>query len=150
MDDMASPGKSDPHEGEELKKVPLNKGISPYHKHLGIEVSAVSKGQSVIKLSSGERLRNVGGIVHGGAIVSAADAAGFVALSSLLNPGTEKLATVELKVNFLMPVRRGAIEARGRVVHKGRNIAVCEADVFDGNGKLIAKSMGTYKVVRTD
>ncbi len=148
MDHGTNPEKKELLEYEKVKEIVLKK--APFHNHLGMKIFVVSKGHSAIRITAEERLRNVGGVVHGGAIVSAADIAGFIALASVLDPETEKPETIELKVNFLVPVREGTIQAMGRVVHKGRNIAVCESDIFDGGGKLIAKSVGTYKVVRTN
>ena len=65
----------------------------------------------------------------------------------ILEPG-ETFTTVELKINFLRPVREAMLRAEGRVVHRGRTIGYVECDVVDENGKLIAKSNSTCLVLR--
>ena len=120
---------------------------SPFYLHMGLEVTGLGRGRSELAMPVGRNLWNLGGIVHGGAITSIADAAAGVALATLLDKDTERPVTIELKVNFCSPVKEGALSASGRVVHKGGRIAVCEADIVDGQGKLVARGMATYMVV---
>ncbi|NJR43174.1 MAG: PaaI family thioesterase, partial [Akkermansiaceae bacterium] len=51
--------------------------------------------------------------------------------------------TLELKVSFLAPARQGRLFAEGRVVKAGRTIAFLEADLFDGDGKHLARMSTT-------
>jgi uncharacterized protein (TIGR00369 family) len=120
---------------------------SPYYELIGLRVTGLGPGWATFSMPAGERLWNVGGIVHGGAITSIADAASGVALATLLEKGVERPLTVELKLNFCAAVREGNIEARGTVVQKGGRIAVCEVEVTEG-GRLVAKGISTYMVIR--
>lgn len=121
---------------------------SPFYLHMGLEVARLGRGEAEVAMPAGRALWNLGGIVHGGAISSVADAAAGVALATLLDKDTERPVTIELKVNFCSPAREGSLTARGRVVHKGGRIAVCEVDVRDDDGGLVAGGMATYMVVR--
>jgi uncharacterized protein (TIGR00369 family) len=87
------------------------------------------------------------GTMHGGILCDIADAAMGIAFASTLGAG-ESFTTVELKINFLRPVRQALLRAEGRVVHRGRTIGYAECDVLDENGKLIAKSNSTCLVLR--
>ncbi|HEY5527448.1 MAG TPA: PaaI family thioesterase [Candidatus Anoxymicrobiaceae bacterium] len=122
---------------------------SPFYKHMGLEVTGLGCGWSTFKMEAGSHLYNVGGIVHGGAITSIADAAAGVALATLLDKDRERPITVELKLNFCSPAFAGPIEARGSVVQKGSRIAVCEVDVTQED-RLVAKGISTYMVLSAD
>jgi len=120
---------------------------SPYYQLLGLEVTGLGPGWATFKMPAGKHLLNVGGIVHGGAITSIADAATGVALATLLEKYSERPVTIELKLNFCSAVVEGLLEARGRVVQKGSRIAVCEVDVTEGD-RLVAKGLSTYMVLK--
>lgn len=55
---------------------------------------------------------------------------------------------IELKINFLRPVWRTTLRARGKVVRRGRTIGFVECDVVDGDGKLVAKASSTLMTLR--
>jgi len=122
---------------------------SPFYKHMSLEVTGLGCGWSTFKMNAGENLYNVGGIVHGGAVTSIADAAAGVALATLLEKGRELPITVELKINFCSPASAGVIEARGSVVQKGSRIAVCEVEVTQEE-RLVAKGISTYMVLSAE
>jgi uncharacterized protein (TIGR00369 family) len=46
----------------------------------------------------------------------------------------EFIATQNLNVHYLMPVEKGNLTAKGRILHKGRQTAILEADIFDQSG----------------
>ena len=92
-----------------------------------------------------EELLQSNGVVHGGAIVSLADTAVAYALLTLLQPG-EWVTTVELKMNFLAAVKGEEMFGEGRVVRRGRRLALIEMEVKDKKGTLIAKGLATYLV----
>lgn len=121
----------------------MGPGLSaPYHRTLGLEVAGLGHGWASVTMPAGSHLFNVGGIVHGGAITSVAEAASGAALATMLESG-ERKETVEIKLNFCGPARRGTLEAKGRVVKKGGRVAVCEVDVIEGE-RLVAKGLSTY------
>jgi uncharacterized protein (TIGR00369 family) len=89
------------------------------------------------------------GTVHGGILCDIADAAMGIAFATTLSPG-ESFTTVELKINFLRPVRQILLRAEGRVIQRGRTIGYVECEVTDESGKLVAKSNSTCLVLRGD
>lgn len=119
---------------------------SPYYQLLGMELLELGHGTCRFRLKAGEKLHNLGGVVHGGALASVADAAMGVSLATLTDPRIERPVTVELKINFIAPVVEGELEARGRIVQRGRTVAVGEAEVTDTDGRLVAKAMGTFVI----
>jgi uncharacterized protein (TIGR00369 family) len=60
----------------------------------------------------------------------------------------ETFTTVELKINFFRPVRRGKLTAEARVVKAGGTLGYVECDVTDQAGKLVAKAASTCMKLR--
>lgn len=84
------------------------------------------------------------GVVHGGVIYSLADTSmGAVLAPSLAE--NELTATIEIKINYLTPVRDGVIRAETTLVNRGRRVAVLESDVFNGD-RHVAKALGTFAI----
>jgi len=112
-----------------------------YLKLLGIELLEAENGVVRMKMSFRREFLQPH-VVHGGAIYSLADAAAAHALLSL-TVGKEGLATVEQRINFLKPVRAGALYCEGRIVHFGRTLVYAEASVTSDDGGLVARSTAT-------
>jgi len=121
----------------------------PVSELIGFEVAEASEGHVVVVLRAGMRHFNPMGTVHGGILCDIADAAMGIAFATTLAPG-ESFTTVELKINFLRPVRQTLLRAAGSVVQRGRTIGYVECEITDENGKLVAKSNSTCLVLRGD
>jgi 1,4-dihydroxy-2-naphthoyl-CoA hydrolase len=94
-------------------------------------------------------LCTAGGVLHGGVLMSLADAAGGVC--AFLNlPAGSRTATIESKTNFLGAVREGAVLARARPLHIGSTTIVVETDVFDANERRVARTIQTQAVLAGD
>jgi uncharacterized protein (TIGR00369 family) len=121
----------------------------PVSELIGFEVSEAGDGRAVVTLQAGTLHSNPMGTLHGGILCDIADAAMGIAFASTLAEG-ESFTTVELKINFLRPVRQAQLRAEGRVIHRGRTVGYVECDITDENGKLVAKSNSTCLVLRGD
>ncbi|MDD5448126.1 MAG: PaaI family thioesterase [Actinomycetota bacterium] len=140
---------SSPEEEERYKKILEDRREnSPFYSHMTLEVTGLGQGWATFRMPIGEHLLNSGGIVHGGAVCSIADAAAGVALATLLDKDLEKPVTVELKLNFIAPAKEGELTAKGTVVHKGKIIATTEVEVYNKE-RLVAKGISTFLVMRT-
>src|SRR5258708_21478139 len=114
---------------------------------IGFEVADAGVAHVVVVLQAGTRHFNPRGTVHGGILCDIADAAMGIAFATTLSPG-ESFTTVELKINFLRPVRQALLRAEGRVIQRGRTMGYVECEVTDETGKLVAKSNSTCLVLR--
>lgn len=114
---------------------------------IGFDIAEAGDGRAVMELQASARHHNPMGTLHGGILCDIADAAMGIAFASTLAPG-ESFTTVELKINFLRPIREARLRAEGRVVQRGRTVGYVECEVTDENGKLIAKSNSTCLVLR--
>lgn len=114
---------------------------------IGFRITAVEPGRAVLELETSERHTNPMGTVHGGVLCDVADAAMGIAYAATLAAG-ESFATLELKINFLKPVREARLQATGRVVKAGRTIGLVECDVTDEDGSLVARATSTCMTLR--
>lgn len=111
----------------------------------GFQLEVAEPGRAVVLLRVRSKHRQVHGVVHGGILAALADTAAGVACYMLLPRGT-RLATIEMKINYLEPVEKGTILAEARVLRKGRTTAVAECDVRDTAGLLVAKALLTFSI----
>jgi len=110
---------------------------------LGIKQNA--DGTTEMKL--GIQNENTYGVAQGGSIYTLADVAiGFSILKNLSEG--EKVFTLELKVNFIEKGEGSRLIANPIILRQGKNTVVSECSITDENGKLIAKALGTFYIVR--
>jgi uncharacterized protein (TIGR00369 family) len=55
--------------------------------------------------------------------------------------------TVDLSVGFMKGSFGDKLTAEGRVLHGGKSTAFCEAEARDDQGALLAKAIGTFKLL---
>lgn len=94
-------------------------------------------------------LCTAGGVLHGGVLMSLADAAGGVCAFLNLPPGATTV-TIESKTNFLGAVRAGTVTARSRPLHVGKTTIVVETDVLDASSRRVARTMQTQAVLTAE
>src|SRR5215471_11448352 len=89
------------------------------------------------------------GVLHGGVLMSLADAAAGVC--AFLNlPPRATTATIESKTNFLGAVREGEVRARARPLHVGKTTIVVETDLLDAAERLVGRTIQTQAVLTSD
>jgi uncharacterized protein (TIGR00369 family) len=86
--------------------------------------------------------------VEGGVIAMLADAALASAIQTTVPAGVA-LAMVDLKVSLLRPARPDGrdLVSRGTVVHRGRTMAVANAEVRNKDGKQVALATGSAMIL---
>jgi uncharacterized protein (TIGR00369 family) len=119
----------------------------PIAELLGMRYVSAGDGQAVITLDATERHANPMGTLHGGVLCDLADFAMGAAYASTLAED-ESFTTLELKINFLMPVWNAHLVATGRVVKRGRLVGLVECDVADERGALVARASSTCLTLR--
>jgi uncharacterized protein (TIGR00369 family) len=114
---------------------------------LNFALTEVSEGHAVFRGLPGERHLNPLGGVHGGWAATIMDSALACSVQTLLEKG-EAYTTAEFKINLIRPItpRTGEVVCEGRVVHKGRTLAVSEATLKDRDGKLLAFGTETCSI----
>ena len=114
---------------------------------IGFRLTEVEPGHAVIELEASERHANPMGTLHGGVLCDIADAAMGTAYASTLEEG-ETYTTLELKINFLKPVRNARLQAVGRVVRRGKTIGLVECAVTDERQSMVARASSTCRTLR--
>jgi uncharacterized protein (TIGR00369 family) len=119
----------------------------PISFQLNFAITEVSEGRAVFRGMPNERHLNPLGGVHGGWAATLLDSALGCSVQTLLEKG-EAYATAEFKVNLTRPItpRTGEVVCEGKVVHKGRTLAVSEATLKDASGKLLAFGTETCSI----
>jgi 1,4-dihydroxy-2-naphthoyl-CoA hydrolase len=117
----------------------------PFAERLGLRVEAATQDEVHGSLEWAEDLCTAGGVLHGGALMAAADSVG--ALCAYLNlPDGATTATIESKTNFFRAVRGGTVTLVAAPLHVGRSSIVVQTDLRDGEGKRVALVIQTQAV----
>jgi uncharacterized protein (TIGR00369 family) len=117
--------------------------LSKFSALMGFEVVQLSNGGAVLTVTTEDHHRQIHNVMHGGVIAALADTAAAIAAYTVVPRGTE-VVTIELKINFLLPVSGGKLNAEGRVLRAGRNFIVVECDVTREDSSLAAKALMTF------
>jgi uncharacterized protein (TIGR00369 family) len=119
----------------------------PIARLIGFTIAEAEPGRAVVEFEAGPQHANPMGTLHGGVLGDIADAAMGMAYAATLGEG-ESFTTLELKINFLKPVRTGKLRAIGRVVKAGRTVGLVECDVVDDKDSLVARASCTCLTLR--
>lgn len=115
---------------------------------LGITASEASTDRIVAHLDWRPELCTSGGLLHGGAVMALADAAGGACAFLNLPEGATGTSTIESETNFVGAVREGAsVTATATPLHRGRTTIVVETELRV-DGRLVAKTTQTQSVLR--
>lgn len=111
-----------------------------FYNLLGIELTLLGPGCAELTVAAEEKHTNPMGMVHGGLIMSIADAAMGNSIRSLGITGV----TADCSVSFPGAAQLGdVITAKGKVTKAGRNLVFAEAQVY-ANDRMIGQSKGTF------
>src|SRR5579862_8871835 len=119
----------------------------PIGRLLGFVLKVIEPGHAVFEMEADERHHNPMGTLHGGVYCDLADAAMGYAYAATLGEG-ETFTTVELKINFFRPVRKGKLTAEAKVIRAGKNLGYVECDVKNEEGTLVARAASTCMKLR--
>jgi uncharacterized protein (TIGR00369 family) len=119
----------------------------PFYRLLNMKIEEVRENYARLSIEIGKKHMQLLDTVHGGVIASLADSAAAWAIfgSNGLNGAP---VTVEMKINFLKPVKSGKLVAEARNIHEGSRIFVSDVEIKNGEGDLIAKSLLTYYLLK--
>lgn len=119
---------------------------SPFNNFIGIQLEEYEEGHVVYSLKIQPHHKNVNQAVHGGVFFSILDSVMGATVRSITK---QPLATINSSINFFAPLREGdEIFASAKVVQHGKSIATAEGEIKDCNGNVLAKTIGTFKMIR--
>jgi 1,4-dihydroxy-2-naphthoyl-CoA hydrolase len=120
----------------------------PFTAVLGASALKVAPDEVVLRLDWDATRCTTGGLLHGGALMALADAAGGWCGFLNLPEGATGTATVTSATNFLRPVTGGHVDATARPLSVGRTVVVADTELRDADGRLAARVTQTQAVLR--
>jgi len=116
---------------------------SPFMRFLGLEMIRADTGVVEIRLPFREEfLRNDGSDwLHGGVVCALADIAGDYAVITETSAG---VPTIDMRVDYLRPARRGDLIALAKTVRVGKTVSVADVEIRDAMGTLVAVGRACY------
>ncbi|WP_024302472.1 PaaI family thioesterase [Pseudogulbenkiania sp. MAI-1] len=118
---------------------------SPFIEHCSIVAVEREPGIARARVELTPPLLNAAGNGHGGLLMTLFDVT-LAAAARGTHPNSAGVATVDLNVSFLEPAN-GVLECEGRVLRAGSSLVFCEGEIRNAAGELIAKAMGTFKLM---
>jgi len=119
----------------------------PVARLVGFRITGFAGGVVRAEIDAGPQHHNPMGTLHGGVLCDLADLAMGAAFAATLEEG-ESFTTMDLQARYFRALREGHLVAEARIVHRGRNAGFVEADVTDGEGRVVARFSGTCTVLR--
>ena len=121
----------------------------PIAELIGARLVSIAEGAAVFQCTPDESAYNPIGLVHGGLLCTLLDSAAGCAVHTLLPAGVG-YSSIEIKVSFLAPVRAdsGTLEAEGRALRVGRQVAFAEAHARTPDGMLVGHATSSLAVMR--
>ena len=122
--------------------------VAPIAETLGYHISEVQDGYVVLSFEPGVPHLNPFGVIHGGLAATLIDTATGCAISSQ-SPKGQSQTTVNLQVDYFraMTENTGPVRCEGRVVRRGRRLAVADAQVIGEDGTVYARGSATYMIL---
>lgn len=111
---------------------------------LGFSMVRVSQADREVEVSfaASEQLTNPMKQIQGGYLCAMLDE--VMSVACMVASGMTAVApTIEMKTSFYRPAMPGAIRGVGRVARWGKTIAFTEGELFDADGRTLAKATGT-------
>ena len=126
----------------------INANPLPFAQLLGIEFISAEADSLAARMLIRPDLCTMGGIAHGGAIMSFADTLAGAAAFINLPDGAKGTTTLESKTNFIAAAPAGStLIGHSTLVHQGRRTSVWQTRVATEDGKLVALTLQTQMTV---
>lgn len=109
---------------------------------LGLEISYPGDA-CLVEFDVTDYMFNPQGSVHGGVMATALDIAMGHLINHEMGPGT----TLEMKVQYVAPVRAGRVSCRGEAMRRGGTWFL-RAEARDSDGALVAFATSTWKLLK--
>lgn len=125
------------------------RGPSGMAQLMNFKLVEISEGRAVFAVSPDERHYNGIGIAHGGLAATLLDSALGCAINTMM-PAGKIFTTLEMKINYVRPMRRetGEVRCEASVLHVGGRVATAEGRIVDEGGKLYAHGTATCMLFR--
>lgn len=118
----------------------------PFAVHAGVEITQADRATVVGHLDWAPERCTIGGLVHGGALMTLADSLGAVAAFLHLPEGAST-ATVSSSTVLLRGAREGRVQGTSRAINVGRRFITVQTDLVDGDGQPVSSTTQVQAVL---
>ncbi len=145
MSDIASDAPQALTDDDILQRFLRSKNQPTGSRTLGFRLIAVSQENRSVEVAfeaRAELLLNPMKQIQGGYLCAMLDEC--MSVACMVASGMASVApTAEMKTSFFRPALPGPLRGVGRVVRWGRTLAFTEGELYDAEGRLLAKATGT-------
>ena len=121
--------------------------MTPWLDELHMRVEELTENGAVVRLPWDERIARDGGLITGQALMSFADAAMVVVISSAIG-GFRRMATIDMTTSFLAPAFNTDVIARGEVLRRGKRMIYARIDLETADsGEQVALIQTTWTLL---
>jgi len=107
-----------------------------FNHHNGIRFTVVEKGYCECEVELTRESLNPQGVAHGSLLFALCDCVTGMATAST----GRSMLTQAAHIHYLRPGTGGKLTAKSRLIHNGRQTALCIGEVFDEQGRLLVTS----------
>jgi uncharacterized protein (TIGR00369 family) len=126
--DLATPGTKARRPGPE----------SAFVDTIGLELEEVSQKRVVGHIELGSGHHTPWGIVHGGVHAAAVESAASLGANSAVDQNGQIAVGLTNTTHFLRPLTSGRVSVVAVALNQGRTQQLCQVDITDGDGRLVA------------
>jgi len=119
------------------------KGVNPFLSYFGMALEEAQEGYARFRMPVRPEFMQGAGFMQGGVIVAMADETIAHAIMTVITPETG-ITTIELKCNFLAPVREGVLIAEAHVFKRGRTLIIGDCLVKNGENREVLRCSATF------
>ena len=144
MSDIASPEPQVLTDEAILARFHASKNLPRGSQLVGFRMTAVDQASRTVEVAfeASEQFCNPMRQIQGGYLCVMLDEC--MSVACMVASGMTSVApTLEMKTSFFRPATPGPIRGVGRVVRWGKTIAFTEGELYDAEGRLVAKATGT-------
>lgn len=115
---------------------------NPLSSLMEIDIASLNEGDVTLTMPVGSEVHtNVYGFVHGGSLFTLVDSVMGVAGLTTGN----LVVTSDISIRFITNSKKGnVLAAKGKIIHKGKDIIIAEAEIRDKKQRLLVKAQGSY------
>ena len=118
----------------------------PFIQLLKLATDELGQGSAKLSLPVEPQFTNSMGAVHGGVIMSLLDVA-LCTAARTLHPESQGVITINLSTSFIGAGSGERLLAEARVLKDGRSMSFVEGEARNADGSLVAKAIGTVRVL---
>ena len=120
--------------------------VAPIARYFGMTLAYTEERNAVVTLPYNPNLDHPLGGVHGGVYATLLDCAGWFTAAAAHDVPCW-IATAEMSIHFLLPVKQTSLRAVGRLLKPGKRQDIVEMHLYDGQDQLVGCATGTFVVL---